>query len=154
MRQQAGQMDAQVMQKAMLDRMKNDLAATDQEWTTIEPLLKKVMTLSNEINPRGMGMRMMGGRTGRLVDQTEQVAGQPGQPANQADQSEFQKASIALREVIEKAESTPEEISDKLAAFRTAKAAAQKELAAEQNKLKKALNPRQEARLVLMEMLN
>lgn len=155
---QPGQMEPEGMQTMMLGRMKIELAATDQEWTAIEPQLKKVMALSNEINPRGMGMTMgtgmMGGRSGRAADQTERAAGQPTRPADQVPQSEFQKASAALSEVTLKTNATPKEISDKLAAFRTAKTAAQKELAAEQDKLKKVLTPRQEAKLVLMGTLN
>lgn len=140
-----GRMDPQAMHKMMLGRMKNELAATDQEWVAIEPLLEKVMRLSNEINPRGMAM--MGGRS-------ERFAGQPGRRVDQAEQSELQKASVALREVIQKADSTPDEVNGSLAAFRTAKEIAQKELAAEQDKLKEVVNARQEAKLVLMGMLN
>lgn len=157
---QPGQMDPEGMQTMMLGRMKTELAATDQEWTAIEPQLKKVMTLSNDINPRGMGMGMgmgtgmMGGRSRRDADQTERAADQPTRPAVQVPQSEFQKASAALREVTQKTDSTPKEISDKLAAYRAAKAAVQKELAVEQDKLKKVLTPLQEAKLVLMGTLN
>ena len=123
--------------------------STDQEWVAIEPLLKKVMALSNDITPRGMGMGM-----GMMGERPERRADQPERPADQVSQSELQKASVALREVTQKADAAPKEISDKLAAFRAAKAAAQKELAAEQDKLKKVLTPRQEAKLVLMGTLN
>jgi hypothetical protein len=146
---QPGQMDPQAMQRMSLERTKNELAATDQEWVAIEPLLKKVMALSNDITPRGMGMGM-----GMMGERPERRADQPERPADQVSQSEFQKASVALREVTQKADAAPKEISDKLAAFRAAKAAAQKELAAEQDKLKKVLTPRQEAKLVLMGTLN
>jgi hypothetical protein len=135
---QPGHMPPQEMQKIMLERIKKELAPTDPEWTLIEPPLKKVIMLSNEINPRGMGM--MDGRSGRIADQ--------------AEQSEFQKASIALREVTQKADSTPEEINAKLTVFRAAKEAAQKELTAAQDELRKVVHVRQEAKLVLMGMLN
>jgi hypothetical protein len=131
-----GMRNPEEMQKMMLERMKTQLAATDEEWAKIESPLKKVMKLSNEVNVRG---GMMGPR--------------PGQPDG-SEQSELQKATIALREVVQKADATPEDISAKLAAYRAANEAAKKELAAAQDELKKTVNPRQEAKLVLAGMLN
>ena len=158
-RMQPGRMDPEAMHKMMLGRMKTELAATDQEWVAIEPLLEKVMTLSNEVNPRGMGM--MAGRHERFAeqygqcdDQTKSREDRYGRRIGQAEPSELQKAAAALREVLQKADPAPEEISASLAAFRTAKEAAQKELAAEQDKLREVVNARQEAKLVLMGMLN
>jgi hypothetical protein len=133
-----GPMDPQEMQKMILERMKTQLVAIDAEWTKIESPLKKVMTLTNETNPRGAGMR----------------GPRPEQPAEAGEQSAVQKASIAMREVVQKADLTAEEVSARLAAFRAAKEAAKKELAAAQDELKKVVNARQEAKLVLVGMLN
>ena len=147
---QGGQID---FQARMLEMAKTQLNATDAEWAKIEPPLKKVMTLSNQANARGMGM----GMAGRGSRQGGQGQGQGGQAPDQQparEQSEVQKASAALTEVLQNESATAEEVTAKLTALRTAKEAAQKELAAAQAELKKTVNVRQEARLVLMGMLN
>ncbi|HML75074.1 MAG TPA: hypothetical protein PKB02_11330 [Anaerohalosphaeraceae bacterium] len=145
---QGGQID---FQARMLEMAKTQLNATDAEWAKIEPPLKKVMTLSNQANARGLGMAGRGSRQGG------QGQGQGGQAPDQQparEQSEVQKASAALTEVLQNESATAEEVTAKLTALRTAKEAAQKELAAAQAELKKTVNVRQEARLVLMGMLN
>lgn len=146
-RPQGGQFD---FQARMLEMAKTQLNATDAEWAKIETPLKKVMTLSTQANARGLGMGMAGRGT-RPGGQ-----GQGGQAAQQParEQSEVQKASAALTEVLQNESATADEVTAKLKALRTAKEAAQKELAAAQAELKKAVNVRQEARLVLMGMLN
>jgi hypothetical protein len=139
-------------QARMLEMAKTQLNATDAEWAKIEPPLKKVMTLSNQVNARGMGMGMgMAGRGNRPGGQGQGQAPDQ-QPAR--EQSEVQKASAALSEALQNESSTAEDITAKLTALRAAKDAAQKELAAAQAELKKVVNVRQEARLVLMGMLN
>lgn len=142
---QRGQVD---MQARMLEMAKTQLNATDAEWAKIETPLKQVMTLSNQINARGFGFAGRGNRTGG------QGQGQtpPQQPAT--EQSAVQKASAGLTEVLQNESATAEEITAKLTELRTAKEAAQKELAAAQAELKKVITVRQEARLVLMGMLN
>ena len=163
-----GPMDSQEVQMRMLERIKIDLAATEQEWKAIEPSLKKVITLSNELNPRVMGAAIMDGRqersvgraerrderSGQIADQAERREGQRGWRADAADESKCQKAFIELRDLTQLSGSSASDINDKLVAFRAAKADAQKELAAEQVKLQKTLTPRQEAKLVLMGTLN
>lgn len=142
-----GQID---FQARMLEMAKTQLNATDAEWAKIEPPLKKVMTLSNQVNARGLGM----GMAGRGTRQGGQGQGQAPDQQPARDQSEVQKASAALTEVLQNESATAEEVTAKLTALRTAKEAAQKELAAAQAELKKTVNVRQEARLVLMGMLN
>lgn len=128
-------------QARMLEMAKTELAATDAEWAKIEPLLTKVFKLSSDASSRGM----FGGR-GR--------GGASADAAPAPDQTEVQKASAALRAVLQKTDSASGEIKAKLAEFRTAKEKAQKELAAAQAELKKAVTERQEAALVLMGTLN
>jgi hypothetical protein len=106
MRGQGGQgrggMDFQAQ---MMERAKTELAASDESWKKIEPLLTKVVTISNEINARGM----RGPRPGQ---------GQPGQPtaaAPQPPQSEVQKAAAALRALTQDDTAKLEDIKAKLA---------------------------------------
>lgn len=141
-------------QARMLEMAKTQLNATDAEWAKIEPPLKKVMTLSNQVNARGMGMGMGMGMTGRGNRPGGQGQGQAPDQQPAREQSEVQKASAALSEALQNESSTAEDITAKLTALRAAKDAAQKELAAAQAELKKVVNVRQEARLVLMGMLN
>ena len=126
-------------QDRQLERTKRELGVTDEEWTAIEPKVKKVMELSSEVNTRGMAMMS------RM---------RPGQGGDEAKESELQKASTQLREVLQKEDSAPEDITAKLTAYRAAKKAAEKELAVAQAELKKVLNIRQEAKLVMMGTLD
>jgi uncharacterized protein (DUF342 family) len=126
----------------MMERAKTELAASEETWKKIEPLLTKVVTLNNQINVRGM----RGGRQG-------QGQGQP-PAAPQGDQSEIQKASMALRALTQDKTSSMDQIKEKLAELRTAKEKAKDELAKAQAELKKNVDARQEAKLVLMGLLN
>ncbi|MEN6309875.1 MAG: hypothetical protein ABFD91_19175 [Anaerohalosphaeraceae bacterium] len=146
---QGGQRGQGDFQARMLEMTKTQLNATDAEWAKIETPLKKVMTLSNQVNTRGLGMAGRGNRPG---GQGQGGQTPPQQPAT--EQSEVQKTSAALTEVLQNESASADEITAKLTALRTAKEAAQKELAAAQAELKKVINVRQEARLVLMGMLN
>jgi len=141
-------------QQRMIEMVKQDLGATDNEWTVIKPRLTKVMTLSREINPRGMGM-MRPGRPGDDMPGRNPRGrqGQPPQP-NQAEKSEIQKATDALQEVLDKTDATPDDIKAKLLALRNAKEKSKQELAKAQQELKEILSVRQEAKLVLSGLLN
>ena len=127
--------------------MKNEIGATDKEWTVIEPRVTKVMTLSREVNRRGMGMMGRGGRGGR---------GRPGIPPQVSDseQSEVQKAMDALQEALGKSDTSSDDIKAKLLALRNAKEKTRQELAKAQQELKQILSVRQEAKLVLWGLLN
>jgi flagellar motility protein MotE (MotC chaperone) len=141
-------------QQRMSEMIKSELGATDEEWTVIEPRLTKVMTLSRDVNQRGMGMMRggrrgfeMGGRGGR--DRPEQ----PPQ-TSQSEQSEIQKATNALQEALDKSDSTPDDVKAKLLALRNAKEKTKQELAKAQQELKQILSVRQEAKLVLLGLLD
>lgn len=127
-------------QAQMMERAKTELAASDEVWKKIEPLLTKVVTLNNEVNSRGM----RGGRQGQ---------GQP-PAAPQGEQSEIQKATAALRTLMQDDTSKLDDIKAKLADLRKAKDKAKEELAKAQAELKKNVDVRQEAKLVLMGLLN
>jgi peptidoglycan hydrolase CwlO-like protein len=124
-------------QAQMIDRAKTELAATEEAWKKIEPLLAKVITLNNEANPRSS-------RGGRQQD--------PAAP--QAEQSEVQKATAALRTLTQDAASSMDDIKAKLEDLRKAKDKAKEALVKAQAELKKSVDARQEAKLVLMGLLN
>jgi Spy/CpxP family protein refolding chaperone len=135
-RGQGGQGRGGDYQAQMMERAKTELAASEESWMKIEPLLAKVVTLNNEVSSRGM----RGGRQGQ------------GQP--QGEQSEIQKATAALRTLTQDDASSMDDIKAKLADLRKAKDKAKEELAKAQAELKKNVDARQEAKLVLMGLLN
>jgi hypothetical protein len=147
----------------MFDRMKEQLGATDEQWKDIQPRLQKVMMLSRQVGVSGRGMMFggPGGYGGRRQPGTGRTRGQdtgarrgPGTGQAQVQQTALGKATAELREILRDEEAKPEQIKAKLAALRTAKEKAQKELAAAQKVLKEKLNVKQEAFLVLSGYLN
>jgi hypothetical protein len=146
------QRDPGQMRQRMMDRMKDTLGATDEEWKALEPKVEKVMTLS--MDARGgmmMGRGMMGrGRGGR--DATSRPARES--QTQPQPQSEVAKATQALTTVLDKSEAAPEEIKTALANLRDAKAKAKVELETAQKDLREVLSVRQEARLVMMGLLD
>jgi Spy/CpxP family protein refolding chaperone len=127
------------MRERMLERMQQNLEATDEEWTVIKPRIEKVMTLSME-NRLG-GMRRGRGRSGDDAQLPE-------------DASAVQKASAELRQALSNDNATAEQIKDKLTALRKARDARREQLAQAQEALRELLTQRQEAQLVLQGYLN
>lgn len=130
--------DPAEMQKRFMERFKEQLAVPDDEWKVIEPKLTKVMTAQRDV--RG-GWGMGGGRRGG------------DQNADQQSSSPVTTALRELRTAVEKPNSSAEEIDQKLAALREARAKAQANLDAARKELKELLTAKQEANLVLMGML-
>ena len=125
-------------QKRMLETLKSELDATEEEWTVIKPKLTKVMKLARETGRRGMRARGRGERDGQ----------------DKPEESELQKAAIALQEAVIKSDTSSDEIEAKLKDLRDAQDKAKKELAKAQQELKESLSVRQEAKLVLRGMLD
>ena len=140
-------------QERMVEMVKSQLGATDKEWAVIEPRLTKVMTLSRDINQRGMGMMRRGRRGDERGDRGERGRQQASQ-ANQSEQSELQKVTNALQEVLDKSDSSSDEVKAKLLALRNAKEKTKQELAKAQQDLKQILSVRQEAKLVMLGFLD
>lgn len=131
--------DLAVIRQAMLDRMKEPLGASDEEWKALGPKVEKVMTLAFE--SRGMGRGM--GRTGR---------GGSDRPAPEA-QTETAKAAQALSKLLENKDAKTEDIKPALQALRDARAKAKADLEKAQKDLREILTVRQEAQLVMMSLL-
>lgn len=145
----------------MMDRMKEQLGAADEEWVVIEPLLADVM--AKQRSARGGGAMLRGfmrpprgpqeGRPPADFDgpppEGMPPQGGPGGPMI-SDGAE----SDALQAVLDKTESKTEEIQTKLTELRVARKKAEAELQTAREALRKVLTLRQEAQLVLMGYLD
>ena len=141
------QFDPAQMRQMMEQRTREQVGATEAEWKTLGPRVMKVDQLTRQISgsSRG-GMAFGGGRRGAQGDQ-------PG-AAQEGEMTALEKASQALRTSLRNEATSPEEIKKQLAALRTAREAAKKDLAVAQQDLRKTVNIRQEAQLVLMGLLD
>jgi hypothetical protein len=131
------------MRQMMEQRTREQLGATEAEWKTLGPRVMKVEQLNRQLSgsSRG-GMAFGGGRRGGAE------GGQEG------EMTAMDKASQALRTTLRNESASPDQIKKELAALRTAREAAKKDLAAAQQDLRKSVNVRQEAQLVLMGLLD
>jgi len=121
--------DTGQMQERMVTRMKETLACTDEEWKTIEPAAKSLVDVR-------MKSSMMSGGSRRPREGSPAPAG----PAEVED----------LRKALDSEKSTPDEIKQKLAAYRDMRKKNEEEMKKAQENLRKVVNIKQEARLVLM----
>ncbi|MFA7236141.1 MAG: hypothetical protein WC058_04680 [Phycisphaeraceae bacterium] len=144
--------DPAQMRQRMMERIKTELKATDEEWTVLQPKVEKVMTLQ-----RDLMMSMFGGRMGRRAPGTGAPGGPGGdnaQPsAGEASQSEIVKATTDLRTALADDNTPAATLNEKLLAFRTARAKVRTELDVARKDLRELLTPRQEAVLVVDGML-
>jgi hypothetical protein len=137
--------DMENFQQRMMERMKEQLNATNQEWTVIEPRLSKVMTLNRQSAGRFMGMARRGGGPG--------APDRPGRGAPDQD-SQVQQAQNKLQQTLENADANAAQSKSPLTALREAREKAKQELAKAQQELREVLSVRQEAQLVMMGMLD
>lgn len=135
-----GNWDPAQMQQRMMERIKEQLKAPDDEWTVISPKLEAVMKAQGETRAGGFG-----GRGGRGQGGGGGGGGQP--------QGEVAKASQELRSTLEAENASPETVAAKLKAYRDARAKAEESLKAARAELKGVLTERQEAVLVMAGML-
>jgi len=132
-----GGFDPQQMRQRIIERMKEQLAVSDDEWKVLEPKIEKVFTLQRSSR---MGGFMAGGW------------GQRGGEGQQ-DQSEVSRASRELRSTLENPNASPQEIQQRLTAYREAREKADQELQQARAELKELLTQRQEAQLVMLGLL-
>jgi peptidoglycan hydrolase CwlO-like protein len=138
----------QQWRQRMMDNLKEQLGATDDEFTALQPKIEKVMQMQRDL---GAGrMQMFRGRNG----------GNGGPPGgnfggnNNQDPSPLQQATTDLQTTLDNKDAKPEDIKTKLDAFRDAKSKVKDELTAAQKELKDLLTQRQEAVLVEMGILD
>ena len=160
-RDRAVQRDPEAMRQRMMQRMQQQLGASEAEWQVIQPRLQKVMELVRQTERRGPSA--MGARPGaerrpgqdRAAQEGQRQRGQMRRPRGEANRqvSEVQKASDELRTLLGSESSTPEQVKAKLTALRELRAAARQKLAQARADLQQVLTVKQEARLVLMGLL-
>ena len=121
----------------MMDRMKEQLGSSDDEWKVLEPRLTKVMELRRDTQFGAFG-GFRGGDRNR----------------ESGNQSPVQKAASDLRSGLEDKSVSAEEIQRRLGAYRQAKEQAKADLTKAQADLKELLSQRQEAQLVMAGMLD
>jgi len=142
------QFDPAQMQERIMTGIQERLGATDTEWTAIKPLVSDVFKAQQKSRAGMMGMfRGRGGRGGRGGGQ-----GGPGGPGGMfgAPSPEAE----ALQTAADNDSTANGELKDKLKAYREAQKKDQEELKAAREKLRKVLTLRQEAKLVLMGLLD
>ena len=133
----------------MLERMKTRLKVTDEKWTAVKPLLKKLGTLKAQLNPRSRGGMMYAGRGGR-GDRGPRGT----EPTKEPKKTGVEKAADELQTLLRAKDPDAGQIKTKLAALRSAKEKVKKDLAKAEADLKAKLTVEQEANLVLMGQLN
>jgi hypothetical protein len=136
----------EMMRERQIQRIKQALKAADEQWAKIENPLGKVLDLSQQTGGMGFGGRMMPARGMRQGP--EGIGATP--PAEPA--TKLEKARMELRTALDG--NDQKEITARLAAFRSVRDQAKKELEAAQKDLKKELTAPQEAELVLMGYLD
>jgi hypothetical protein len=136
----------QQFQQRMMDQLKTDLGATDDEFAALQPKIEKVQQLQRDAN--GGGMRGFG-RGNRGGGQGGQAGGATAAPA-----SPVAAAAADLQKTLDDKDAKPEDIKTKLDALRAAKKTAKEDLVKAQEDLKSVLTQRQEAVLVEHGMLD
>jgi hypothetical protein len=163
-----GPPDFAEMRQRMMDRMKEFVGATDDEWKALQPKIEKVQQLQRDAYPRGGGFMLFGGPGGPGPGGPGGAgpgggpgggfgggAGGPppgfGGPGGQP--SEVQQKVQDLREALDNKDTPAEELKAKAQAVRDARARAKADLSTAQDDLKQAANPRQQAALLAMGVL-
>jgi hypothetical protein len=138
--------DPAQFQKMITDRLKEAMAVSDEDWAAIEPRIEKVMTVQRDAGGGGMGF-------GRLLG-----FGGPGGFGGQAEEDESKLSPIALAakklQTAIDANSGPDELAAKMAAYRDAQAKARQQLADARASLKEVLTHKQEAVLLMVGILD
>jgi chromosome segregation ATPase len=112
----------------VIDGFKLQLGLSEQEWTVVKPRIEAVYNL---VHPQPYGG-----------------------PGADAKRTEVDQRSRELRELIESKEADADKIKARLTALRAAREKADRELAKARQNLRQIMNLRQEAVLVLNELLD
>ena len=142
-RDRAGRMEQ--FRQRMQERMREQLGANEQEWKVLQPRIEKIQQLQRDTRGGFRGRVARGGRRGGEA--------QPPAAAAEREQSEVQKKTEALRSLLDDEAAGAGAIKAALDALRKAREKAQKDLAVARKELQGVVTVRQEARLVLMNIL-
>lgn len=145
--------DPEQMRARMMERYRERLEVKDDaEWKLVSERIEKVMTARRESGGGFGGMGMMGGPRRQGGDQPQAPQGQQAQQG----QRRFGPAQLPEAEALQKAieaKASNEEIKTKLASLREARKVKEAAVEKAQEDLRKLVNVRQEAELVLMGVL-
>jgi hypothetical protein len=147
-----GQFDPAQRRQRMIQGMKDQLGASDEEMAALSPKIEKVMQLQRDARGGGGFGRRGGGPGG--PGGPGGTGGAPGGAPTDANASPVQKASADLRSTLDNKDAKPDDIKAKLDALRAARTQAKQDLTAAQQELKGLLTQRQEAVMVEMGMLD
>ena len=125
--------------------MREMLGADEKEWKVLQPRIRKIQTFMRQTRGGFGGMR---GRRGPGSGEARRPEGQP-----QVEQSQVEKKTEALRNLLDDKASKPEAIKAGLDALRKEREKVQKDLAVARKELRDIVTVRQEAHLVLMGVL-
>jgi hypothetical protein len=132
-----------------MNNIKERTGATEDEWKVLQPKIEKVTTAQREVM-RGM----FGGRGGPRGDRGGDRGGDQAQPRpNDQPDSKVVKARAELNTTLQNKSASKDDIQAKLKAYREAREKAQTDLKAAQKELKEVCSVRQEAALVLENVL-
>ncbi len=159
--------DPAQMQQRVMERIKDQLKAPDDEWAVLQPKIEKVMTAQRNLRasefggwgrgPGGPGgeQRRGGGEGSGPGGVEQRRGGGEGGPRRegQPPQTELGKAAAELRTAVRSEDPNESDIEAKLTALRAAKVKAADELKTARGELKEVLTVQQEAALVLAGML-
>lgn len=151
-----GPPDFAAMRQRFLDRMKEMLGASDDEWKALQPKIEKVQQLQRETSGmRGMLMMMFGPGPGGPPPGGPggPPPGGPGGFGGDQPPSPVMQKMQDLRATLDNKDAKPEEIKAKLQALRDARAQAKADLTKAQDDLRDLLTTRQESVLVTMGIL-
>ena len=145
-----GRRDPEQMRQMYLQRVKDALAATDEEWKVLSPKIENIQGLSRQLRMGGGGGRMGMGATGTAPATTPA----PARPATQRELTGVEKAVQNVRTTLDNKEATADQIKSALKALREAREKVKEELAKAQGEVRELVTARQEAELVLLGLLD
>lgn len=144
----------------IMDRLREHLDSTEEEWKVLGPRVEKVSELSRQLQGRA-GRGMM-----RLMFQRRGPGGRGGGPGGpggrdrgpgvqqEAELQPIERATEDLQEIVDSEGASPQDIQEKLTALRKAEDKMEQELDKARAKLREVVTLRQEAKLVLLGMLD
>ncbi|MCK4276479.1 MAG: hypothetical protein KAX78_08195 [Phycisphaerae bacterium] len=148
-----GQQDADQMRERIerfrqraAERMKEQLAVSDEEWKVLSPRIEKVQGLLRDSQGRQMRGRDRARSGRRDAAARERTADR--------EQTDVEKKSEALRTLLENQQAKPAEIKSAMSALRKARDKSRQELVPARKELREVVTLRQEAQLVLMGLLD
>jgi predicted RNase H-like nuclease (RuvC/YqgF family) len=136
-RQGQGNRDPGQFRQRMMERIRETLKATDEEWKVLEPKIEKVQSLQMQLRS---GMRMFAPRAGQAQDGEQPT-------------SDVEKKGSELKKLLDDPATKPEAVKTALKALRDAREKTKGDLTEAQKDLRGVVNLRQESYLVLVGML-